>query len=366
MNNQVNPKATSNNFEELLESEQKSCTEALNSCSNQEQLNVIKQRFLGRKSLVLQAFKNLTPDQKKAFSQIFLTWKTTIANLLKTCSEKFPTSSKSPFLPEDILKNSYQLHQQKRYLKSLSWNKPIGNLHPVTMVIKDLHAFFQSARFRFFHVQELSTVTDNFVTLNISENHPAYDLNSCFFSDEKTVLRTHTTNFTSHMLKEYYPKFSNDNFFSYTIGNVYRNDTDDPTHIPKFTQLDACMWGKNLNLAKLKGFLLAMIKSVLGPSVKCRFRANYFPFTEPSLEVDLKCFDCPGANCPMCKGNQWIEILGAGIVHREVLENCAIKDHPIILAFGLGIERFAMLKYKIKDIRNLNQKIWIQEGYDVL
>ncbi len=366
MTNQANANSIAINFQKLLSTEQKACIQVLATCLNQTQLVAIKQRFLGRKSLVIQAFKNLTPELKKTFSQTFLTWKTTISKLCNQTSKNFESTLKTVFFTDDLVKNFYQFHNQKRTLKSLTWNPSIGSWHPVSMIMKDLHIFFQSMRFRFFHVQELSTVVDNFITLNISENHPAYDLNSCFFSDAKTVLRTHTTNFTSHMLKQYYPQFPNQNFFAYTIGNVYRNDTDDATHVPKFTQLDACMWGQNLNLAKLKGFLLAMIKSLFKFAVQCRFRTNYFPFTEPSLEVDLKCFDCTGNNCSMCKGSQWIEILGAGIVHREVLANCAIKNHPVILAFGLGIERLAMLKYKIKDIRDLNQKIWIQQDYDVL
>ncbi len=348
-------------FPQLLESQTRLFQSRLITCQNQQSISQLRRTFLGRHSVVVQTFNAFSPADKQRFSPAFANWKMEVAKQLQTYQLPVVSSSFAFELPPLLAQTFPTVSLSNQFLRSAVWNPTSGNFHPLTNLINALHHFFARHQFQFLRVSELTTVQNNFSTLNIDPDHPAYDPAGCFFIDPKMVLRTHTTNFTSHILQTYYHQLANHNFFAYTIGNVYRNDTDDATHVPKFIQLDGCMWGKNLNLAKLKGFLTTMAQFLFGQQVTVRFRPNYFPFTEPSLEMDLKCLQCPGLTCSICKGTGWIEILGAGVIHKNVLQKCQIADHPVILAFGIGIERIAMVKYQIRDIRDLTQEVWIKD-----
>ena len=334
----------------------------LHACKDEESLKVLKHAVLKRTGVVVTAFNRLSIAEKKQFSSAFSDFKTTVqtAVLPKPSQSSLPLHS----FPSPAAFLTFSQHAKLPIRPFLG--KMYGqSVHPLRAIINLLHQFFQRYHFQFFTVPELTTVTNNFFTLNISKDHPAYDPSSCFFLDETTVLRTHATNFTSQMLQNYH-QFAPGPFFAYTLGNVYRNDTDDATHLPKFLQLDGCMWGPNLSLAKLKGFLTKLAEFVFDKTVTVRFRANYFPFTEPSIEMDLKCLNCSSPSCGMCKNSGWIEILGAGIIHENVLINCQVPTDTIVLAFGIGIERLAMLKYQIPDIRDLTYKLWIKDEDYVL
>ena len=344
----------------FLQDQKTAFLQACQLSSDQVALTALRTAYLGRKGSLIIAFKQLSIADKKHFSQPFEELKTQFTAALAKQAATFTTHlPNSEDFNATFATQFYQIHQQQQTAQVPLWQMWKGSSHPIFEIIADLHRFFTYWNFRFFHYPELTSVADNFTTLNIGANHPAQNLQDCFFVSKTHVLRTHTTNFTTYMLQKYYPQFATTSFFAYTIGNVYRNDTDDATHIPKFLQLDACLWGAELNLAKLKHFLTALVVFLFGTNVKMQFRANYFPFTEPSFEVDLQCRSCKTKTCRLCKGTGWIEILGAGIIHRNVLQNCQIIGHPIVLAFGIGIERLAMIKYQIADIRTLTQTLWV-------
>ena len=186
----------------------------------------------------------------------------------------------------------------------------------------------------------------NFQKLNIPKDHPARDMQDTFYITENILLRTHTSPGQVRVMTEKKPPIK-----VMCPGRVYRSD-DDATHSPIFHQIEGLVVDKNISLCDLKGSLEQILKHIFGKDIKTRLRPSYFPFTEPSVEVDVSCFECGGKGCKLCKGTGWIEVLGAGMVNRNVLINCGIDpDEYTGYAFGIGLERIAMLKYHVPDIR---------------
>ena len=238
----------------------------------------------------------------------------------------------------------------------------MGTINPLNQVKGLIMDFLRQNNFAISFGNVVDNNLFNFEKLLITKHHPAREDHDTFylsdtisdtFALEKKLLRTHCTNCTSRALVD----FSNndDSELRYAaIGPVYRNDDDDATHSHQFTQIDAvCLASYNITLAHLKNFLLSLLTFVFETPVKLRFRISYFPFTEPSLEVDLHCIKCTGEGCLTCKQSGYIEILGAGMIHNDVLTSCGIDSNSYQgFAFGLGIERLAMIKYQISDIRS--------------
>ena len=221
-----------------------------------------------------------------------------------------------------------------------------GSLHPVNLVRNQLIDAFSGLGFKVFTGPEVELDHYNFKQLNIPEDHPARDMQDTFYITDNILLRTQTSAGQIRCMEKEKPPIK-----ILSPGRVYRSDYD-ATHSPMFHQMEGLVVDKGITLCDLKGVLEEVCKKVFDSDVKTRLRPSYFPFTEPSVEIDVSCSECGGKGCSLCKGTGWIEILGAGMVNRVVLENCDIDpDVYTGFAFGLGLERIAMLKYKIPDIR---------------
>ncbi|MDD3924897.1 MAG: phenylalanine--tRNA ligase subunit alpha [Erysipelotrichaceae bacterium] len=226
----------------------------------------------------------------------------------------------------------------------------VAQLHPLTIVQKEVESIFMNMGYQIVEGPEVELDLYNFERANIPMNHPARDMQDTFYIDLQWLLRTHTTAIQTRVLET---KANNLPIKVICPGKTYRRDDDDATHSHQFTQMEGLVVGEGINLADLKGTLEMMVKKLFGESRTIRLRPSYFQFTEPSMEVDVSCFNCNGLGCHICKKTGWIEILGAGMVHPKVLEMAGIDFRKYSgFAFGMGVERVAMLKYGIDDIRN--------------
>lgn len=225
--------------------------------------------------------------------------------------------------------------------------RPLGSKHPITITIDEISKVFMSMGYSIAEGPEIETVYFNFDALNAAENHPSRDMTDTFYIDEKTLLRTQTSPVQARtLLSEKLP------IRVISPGRCYRVDTPDATHSPMFHQVEGLIVDEGISMADLKGSLSAFAADLFGSDVKTNFRPHFFPFTEPSAEMDVTCFKCKGAGCRVCKGSGWIEILGCGMVHPHVLELGGVDTEKYTgFAFGMGVERIAMLKYGVEDIR---------------
>ncbi len=223
-----------------------------------------------------------------------------------------------------------------------------GSVHPVTLVRRELIEIFSGMGFDVYEGPEIEKDYYNFQALNIPADHPARDMQDTFFVTEEFLLRSQTSSGQIRVMENKKPPIK-----VLSPGRVYRSDSD-ATHSPMFHQMEGLVVDKGITLNDLKGLLDEFARRMFTARTKTRLRPSYFPFTEPSVEVDLSCSACGGAGCRLCKGTGWIEVLGAGMVNRRVLENCGIDpDVYTGFAFGIGLERIAMIKYGIGDIRLL-------------
>ncbi|MGC4376152.1 phenylalanine--tRNA ligase subunit alpha [Fictibacillus sp. Mic-4] len=225
-----------------------------------------------------------------------------------------------------------------------------GNSHPLTAVIDEIEDLFLSMGFTVAEGPEVETDYYNFEALNLPKGHPARDMQDSFFITEDLLLRTQTSPVQARTMEKHEGKGP---VKIISPGKVYRRDNDDATHSHQFMQIEGLVVDKNIRLSDLKGVLTAFAKKMFGEERKIRLRPSFFPFTEPSVEMDISCFKCGGKGCSICKQTGWIEILGAGMVHPNVLEMAGFDSKKYTgFAFGMGPERIAMLKYGIDDIRH--------------
>ncbi len=226
--------------------------------------------------------------------------------------------------------------------------KPVkGKKHPLITVLDDLKDIFIGMGFSIAEGPEVELDYYNFEALNIPKDHPARDTQDTFYIDESVVMRTQTSPVQVRTMEQQKPPIR-----IISPGRVYRSDAMDATHSPVFHQVEGLVIDKNITMADLKGTLEVFVKKLYGEDTRLRFRPHHFPFTEPSAEVDISCFNCGGEGCRICKGEGWIEILGCGMVHPKVLQNCGIDPEEYSgFAFGIGLERVAMFRYDIDDIR---------------
>lgn len=222
-----------------------------------------------------------------------------------------------------------------------------GKRHPLSQVLDELKDIFIGLGFSIAEGPEVELDYYNFEALNIPKDHPARDTQDTFYIDDNTVLRTQTSPMQIRVMENTKPPIR-----ILAPGRVYRSDTADATHSPVFHQIEGLVVDRGVTMADLKGTLDLFAKKLYGENTVTRFRPHHFPFTEPSAEVDIMCFKCGGKGCPLCKGEGWIEILGAGMVHPKVLENCGIDPNVYSgFAFGIGLERIVMRRFDINDIR---------------
>ena len=220
-----------------------------------------------------------------------------------------------------------------------------GSLHPITLVKNEIVDVFAGMGFEIYEGPEIEDDDHNFTRLNVPKNHPARDMQDTFYVADDIVLRTQTSGGQIRVMDMEKPPIK-----VLVPGRVFRSDSD-ATHSPMFHQMEGLVVDKGITLCDLQGMLDKFVQALFGADVKTRLRPSYFPFTEPSVEVDVSCFECGGKGCPLCKHTGWIEVLGAGVVHHSVLETCGIDPNVYSgFAFGIGIERIAMLKYGINNI----------------
>ncbi len=230
----------------------------------------------------------------------------------------------------------------------------LGNRHVLTQIDEEIENIFLGMGFQVVDGYEVERDYYNFERMNLPKDHPARDMQDTFYITEEILLRTHTSPVQARTLDKH--DFSNGPLKMISPGRVFRRDTDDATHSHQFHQIEGLVVGKNISMGDLKGTLEMIIKKMFGEERNIRLRPSYFPFTEPSVEVDVSCFKCGGKGCNVCKKTGWIEILGAGMVHPSVLEMSGVNSEEYSgFAFGLGQERIAMLRYGINDIRGFYQ-----------
>ena len=220
-----------------------------------------------------------------------------------------------------------------------------GNLHPITLIKHQMIEVFTGMGFSVYEGPEIEDDDHNFTRLNVLKDHPSRDMQDTFWLNEDLLLRTHTSPGQIRVMDDQKPPIK-----VLVPGKVFRSDSD-ATHSPMFSQLEGLVVDKGITLCDLQGMLDQFVRQIFGSGTKTRLRPSYFPFTEPSVEVDVSCFECGGKGCSLCKGTGWIEVLGGGVVHTKVLKNCGIDPEVYSgLAFGIGIERIAMLKYGISNM----------------
>lgn len=225
----------------------------------------------------------------------------------------------------------------------------IGKMHPITQIIDEVTEIFMGLGFSVAEGPEIDTVDNNFDALNAPKDHPSRDMTDTFYMTDNLLLRTQTSPVQVRTMRN-----SELPIKIISPGRCFRRDTPDATHSPMFHQIEGMVVGKDVTMAQLKWTLESFVKKLFGDDTQTKFRPHNFPFTEPSAEVDITCFKCGGKGCPTCKQEGWIEILGCGMVHPNVLRNCGIDPEIYSgFAFGVGVERLAMFKYEIDDIRLL-------------
>jgi phenylalanyl-tRNA synthetase alpha chain len=306
--------------------------------SNPQQLEEFRIKYLGSKGLTKSLFgemKNVPNEKKKEFGQVLNDFK-------QLAEEKFENAKQSAVGSQTIAKEDLDLTLPGDAVQ-------IGSRHPITLVRNRMVSIFQRLGFSIADGPEIEDDWHNFTALNLPENHPARDMQDTFYIHQNPdwLLRTHTSNVQiREMEKGKLP------IRIICPGRVYRNETISARSHCFFHQVEGLYIDENVSFADLKQTLYFFVQEMFGKDVKVRFRPSYFPFTEPSAEMDISCFICGGKGCRICKHTGWVEILGCGMVHPAVLENCGIDSNKYTgYAFGMGIERPALLLYDVNDIR---------------
>ena len=297
--------------------------------------------YLGKKGKVtdiLKSMKDLAPEERKSLGQA--------ANETKAQIEKLITDKMAEL---KALARQAQLAAETIDVTEPGTVVPLGTRHLITQTIDEITRIFTSMGFSVSEGPEVETVFYNFDALNAGPNHPARDMTDTFYIDDKVLLRTQTSPVQVRTLLAQKPPIS-----VIAPGRCFRCDTPDATHSPMFHQVEGLVVDEGITMADLKGVLDSFAKQMFGSSTRTNFRPHHFPFTEPSAEMDVSCFKCGGKGCRVCKGSGWIEILGCGLVHPNVLKVGGLDTEKYTgFAFGMGVERIAMLKYELDDIRLL-------------
>ena len=325
-------------MKEMLEKIRASALQCLQ--NDDADLEAIRIRFLGKKgelTAVLRGMGALSAEERPIVGQL--------ANEIRADIES-AISKKSAAEKE---KKLLEKLKAEKIDVTMPAKAEIGHIHPLTLVQRELEDIFVGMGFSIVEGPEVELDYYNFQALNIPENHPARDTQDTFYITDKILLRSQTSPVQARTMEVEKPPIR-----IISPGRVYRSDAVDATHSPLFHQLEGLVIDKGITMGDLKGVLEIFAKETFGEETRIRFRPHHFPFTEPSAEVDVSCFACGGKGCRICKGEGWIEILGAGMVHPNVLRNCGIDPEVYSgFAFGFGIERIAMLKYHIDDMRLL-------------
>jgi len=313
--------------------------EQLASAATLAEVNDVRVKYMGKKGEVTQILKGmgkLPPEEKKELGQAANKVRNEIEELInERMAEVKAAAKEAQFKAEKI-----DVTEPGKTVKT-------GAKHPVTLTIEEISKVFMNMGFSIVEGPEVETVFNNFDGLNAGPNHPARDPSDTFYISDDILLRTQTSTVQVRTLQKQEPPIK-----VIAPGRTFRCDTPDATHSPMFHQLEGLLVDEGITMADLKGTLDSFAKQLFGPETKTKFRPHHFPFTEPSAEMDVSCFKCGGKGCRVCKGSGWIEILGCGMVHPNVLKVGDIDTEKYTgFAFGIGVERVAMLKYGVDDIR---------------
>ena len=314
----------------------------INLTKSVNELNETKALYLGKKSPIqeiMSKMREFTPEEKKEVGMK--------ANEFKVAVEAAVSKRLQEINDEEINKK-LQSEAIDVTLPGKKFSK--GSLHVLSKSIEEMEEIFIGMGYEIAEGPEVEEDLYNFEMMNLPKDHPARDMQDSFYITPNILMRTHTSPVQARTML----KAKGEPIKVVCPGKVYRRDNDDATHSHQFMQLEGLVIDKNITLADLKGTLTTLFQKMLGKGINVRFRPSYFPFTEPSVEVDVTCFKCGGKGCPLCKGNGWIEVLGAGMVHPNVLKMGGYDPEVYQgFAFGIGIERITMLKHGIDDIRLL-------------
>nr|WP_325297046.1 phenylalanine--tRNA ligase subunit alpha [uncultured Dysosmobacter sp.] len=328
-------------MKEQLEAIRKSALESIAGTQAGADLEALRVKYLGKKgelTAVLKQMGSLSAELRPVMGQM--------ANEVRATVEK-AMEEQTAILAEKAL-------EAKLAAETLDVTIPgrpaeIGHKHPMYTALDEFKQIFLNMGFEIFDGPEIEQEDYNFTKLNTPDDHPAREWSDTFYltEDSRILLRTQTSPMQIRAIEEHGVPIR-----MISPGRVYRKDEVDATHSPMFHQIEGLVVDKGITMADLKGTLNAVVREIYGPNTQTRFRPHHFPFTEPSCEMDIQCHKCGGKGCPTCKGEGWIEVLGAGMVHPKVLRNCGVDpDEYSGYAFGFGLERLAMGQYKISDLR---------------
>ena len=315
--------------------------EELKSVQDSNALEQLRVRVLGKKgelTAILRGMGKVPAEERPA-----------IGRIVNETREKLESAIDETAAALRAREKDFRLRREAIDVTLPGTERVAGSLHPMNIVLEDLLTIFTGMGFEAVEGPEIEYDRFNFELLNVPKNHPARDAQDTFYIDDNVVLRSQTSPVQARIMTTRKPPIR-----IISPGRVYRADEVDATHSPVFHQIEGLVIDENISIADLKGTLDTFAKRLYGMGVSTRFRPSFFPFTEPSAEVDLTCASCGGKGCRMCKGTGWIEVLGAGMVNPKVLDMCGIDSNKYTgFAFGMGIERIAILKYKLPDMRCL-------------
>lgn len=307
--------------------------------ANEAELDAVRIKYSGKKgalTAILKTMGKLSAEERPVMGQLANTVRAAIEDELDSRFAQLKAETLEKKLEEEALDVTIPGKIQLP-----------GHRHPIASTIKDVRRIFESMGFETVEGPEVELTHYNFDLLNTSPNHPARDPQDTFYFDDDIVLRTQTSSVQGRVMETRQPPIR-----IIAPGRVYRSDDLDATHSPLFHQIEGMLIDEGVRMSDLKGYLEVFAQAIFGKETRVRFRPHHFPFTEPSAEMDVSCFVCGGKGCPLCKGEGWIEILGCGMVHTNVLSACGIDpDKYTGFAFGMGVERIAMLRYKIDEMR---------------
>lgn len=327
----------------LLEKIAQNAKNQIENTENLMSLKDLKTKYLGKKGEITQILKNLStvsPEERPSVGKLANQVRSLIDSLICEKEQKLSRL----MLEQKLASEKIDVTINPKRVKP-------GGLHPLTIVRREIEDIFLGMGFEIAQGPEIENVYYNFDALNTPQNHPSRDLEDTFYISDDTVLRTQTSSVQIRIMKEKKPPIK-----LIAPGRVYRSDDVDATHSPMFHQIEGLVVDRheNISMSELKWTLETFIKKLFGEEMEIRFRPHYFPFTEPSAEVDMTCFVCKGKGCRVCKGEGFIELLGAGLVHPNVLKNCGIDPCEYSgFAFGMGLDRIVMRKFNIDDLRLL-------------
>lgn len=326
--------------EKLLEL-QKNALAEIAEADSIEKAESLRVKYLGKKgelTIILKGMGKLSAEERPVVGKVGNEVRTAIEEGINNAKTELKKAEQAKKLAEEVIDVTMPSKEFK-----------VGRKHPITKIIDEVTDIFIGMGFSIAEGPEVETVRNNFDALNAPKDHPSRDMSDTFYINDDLLLRTQTSPVQIRtMEKEDLP------IKIIAPGRCFRSDSPDATHSPMFHQIELLVVGKDITMTEFKGTLNTFVQKLFGSETNTKFRPHNFPFTEPSAEIDVTCFKCGGKGCPVCKGEGWIEILGAGMVHPNVLRNGGI-DPEVYSGFaaGMGVERLAMLKYGIDDIRLL-------------